>query len=229
MMNIPMMMKKLTKSSLMQKTLLTCFIAFAPLTVIFAAEPANLYIYKQALIQYHDSGQYQADIAQVVAQARAYLQQRLQQNNFGNRKPAIVLDIDETSLSNYNDLVRYDFGGTFGDIAAAEDQGKDPAIQPTLALFRFAKANHVAVFFVTGRYDTERKVTEMNLFQVGYQGWNGLILRTPNAYKVTAAAYKSAVREQLTQQGYDIILSLGDQSSDFQGGFVERGFKVPNP
>ena len=31
------------------------------------------------------------------------------------------------------------------------------------------------------------------------------------------------------QQGYTILLSLGDQESDLTGGYAERTFKLPNP
>jgi HAD superfamily, subfamily IIIB (Acid phosphatase) len=31
------------------------------------------------------------------------------------------------------------------------------------------------------------------------------------------------------QEGYTIILSVGDQESDLKGGYAERVFKLPNP
>ena len=33
----------------------------------------------------------------------------------------------------------------------------------------------------------------------------------------------------LVEQGYTILLTIGDQESDLAGGFAERGFKLPNP
>ena len=35
--------------------------------------------------------------------------------------------------------------------------------------------------------------------------------------------------KQLTEQGYTILLSIGDQQSDLDGGYAERTFKLPNP
>jgi len=194
-----------------------------------AAEPVNLNYTKQALIEYHDSGRYMADIQSVVNQAMSYLQARIQQKNFGGKKPAIILDIDETSLSNYSDLLALNFGGTPEEIALAEDRGQDLPILPTLRLFQFAKQNKIAVFFVTGRHDYERNVTLGNLFRVGYRGFDGLFLRTPNYYNATAIVYKTNIRQQIAQQGYDILLSLGDQVSDLKGGFADQTFKLPNP
>jgi len=30
-------------------------------------------------------------------------------------------------------------------------------------------------------------------------------------------------------QGYDILLTIGDQYSDLKGGYADKGFKLPNP
>ena len=34
---------------------------------------------------------------------------------------------------------------------------------------------------------------------------------------------------KLTEAGYTIVLSMGDQQSDLDGGYAERTFKLPNP
>jgi acid phosphatase len=197
--------------------------------LVFAKEPVNLAIVKQDLVQYHDSGQYQKDINHVVQQAVDYLKQRLQQNDFAGKKPAIVLDIDETSLSNYLDMLKLDFGGTLDEVIAAEDKGTDAAIQPTLTLYRYAKAHQVAVFFITGRYEYERQATMENLRKAGYENWDGLYLRSGKYEKVHAAIYKTAMRKQIAEQGYDIILNMGDQKSDLAGGVADKTFKLPDP
>ncbi len=41
--------------------------------------------------------------------------------------------------------------------------------------------------------------------------------------------YKTAMRKKITEQGYDIVLSMGDQYSDLVGGYDDAMFKVPNP
>ena len=35
--------------------------------------------------------------------------------------------------------------------------------------------------------------------------------------------------EEIAEQGYTVILSMGDQLSDLEGGYAERTFKLPNP
>ena len=41
--------------------------------------------------------------------------------------------------------------------------------------------------------------------------------------------YKSATRQYIESLGYEIVANLGDQFSDFSGGFDDRTFKLPNP
>jgi len=36
-------------------------------------------------------------------------------------------------------------------------------------------------------------------------------------------------RKQITEQGYSIVLNLGDQKGDLRGGYAEKAFKLPNP
>lgn len=197
--------------------------------VVWAKEPANLAQAKNAIIAYHDSGEYERDIEKVIAESMRYLKLALQQGIPQGKKPAIVLDVDETALSNYDDMVKMNFGGTLQQIIEAENKGQDPAILPTLKLYRFAKENKVAVFFVTGRKENERQITESNLKAVGYDHWDGLVLRNNNAAHETALNYKIAARSKIVADGYHIILTLGDQKSDITGLHAGKGFKLPGP
>ncbi len=195
----------------------------------YAVEPENIAITKQKAIQYHDSGEYNKDLESVDSSALEYLKQRVAANKNKKKKLAIVLDIDETSLSNYADMRAADFGGSIEQIQLAEDKGTDPAISPTLKLFQFAKANDVAVFFITGRFEQEREVTARNLEAAGYKNWNGLILRDGEYTKAPASVYKTAMRKKLESEGYDIVLNIGDQESDLRGGYSDKTYKLPNP
>jgi acid phosphatase len=196
-------------------------------TTLYAVEPENLSTAKKNILQYHDSGEYDNDITQVSNAALQYLKQRIAANQ--NRKLAIILDIDETSLSNYNDIRAADFGGSIEQIQLSEDKGTDPAINQTLKIFQFAKANHVAVFFLTGRHEQEREATAHNLQTAGYKDWDGLILRDGEYTKAPASTYKIAMRKKLVSEGYDIVLNIGDQESDLRGGYADKTFKLPNP
>lgn len=193
-----------------------------------AVEPTNLFITIQKLKKYHDSGEYEKDIDHVNAEALRYLKTRIANNHFKG-KPAIVLDIDETALSNYKNMEAMRFGGTLAQIREAIDRGEDPAIASTLKLFNYAKAHHLAVIFITGRLEEGRAVTITNLNNAGYHDWDKLVLRSNAQRHDHADVYKTAIRKELANEGYDILLNVGDQQSDLSGGYADKTFKLPNP
>lgn len=213
------------KTVLFLSTALFSFTAFADNNFI------NLDLYKKELTQYHDSGKYMNDIAQIDKQAENYLQQRVNQNNQSShpQKLAIVFDIDETSLSNYPNMSKLSFGGTIDMINANLAKAIDPAIQPTLELYRLAEKDKVAVFFITGRGTDLTDATIKNLQKTGYIQWNALYLRPENYHQPSIIPFKSSVRKEIVHQGYNIIIDIGDQQSDLQGGFADKTFKLPNP
>ena len=200
-----------------------------------SSAPANLGELKTELKRYHDSGQYERDLNAVAARAQAYVERRATQVE----RPALVLDIDETSLLNWGVMAANDFGyiangpcdelprGPCGQIAW-DTSGRATAIAGTLALYESARAHHVAVFFITGRREAERAATEANLRAIGYTQWDGLAMRPQDSHG-TSAAYKTEERGRIEAQGYRIIANVGDQESDLSGGHAERTFKMPNP
>ena len=180
----------------------------------------------KALRDYHDSGQYDKDLAAVDSTARAYLDYRLSCWPKKSRlRPAIVLDIDETSLSNYTGLSATGFTQVGNVINPVTATGK--AIQPTLALYQRARSKKVAVFFVTGRPPQIAGITALNLTNEGYdKGWDGLFTKPSSA---GTEDFKSSTRAAIEKQGYEIVSNVGDQESDLDGGHADHGFKLPNP
>ena len=196
--------------------------------------------YATPIRNYHDSGAYERDLVTVDAQASGFLSQRLKQlaaqrrrclkhkpaSQCKQRKPALVLDIDETSLSNYSYLEASDFKNATPSLAVAAVTATSPAIAPTLKLFNLAKRKHVGVFFITGRPEAIRSQTESNLTGAGYSGWKQLVM---NPGGTTVIAYKSGARAKIEGQGYRVLVNVGDQQSDLAGGHAVRAFKLPNP
>src|SRR2546426_87038 len=70
------------------------------------SQPANLGVLKLQLLDYKCFGAYDRDVTNVLAEAMAYVEYRAK----GSGKLALVLDIDETSLSNLPALLADDFG-----------------------------------------------------------------------------------------------------------------------
>lgn len=194
-------------------------------TLGYAKEPGNLATLKDQIIAYHDSGEYERDITKISREALAFVNSHF--SKF--KKPAIVFDIDETTLSNYQALRDLNFGGTLKDIQAKELLGNDPAIKPMLSLYQYAKDHHVAIFFVTGRPEIERAATMRNLREAGYSNWKALYLKPKSLAQKSAAIYKAAIRKKLTESGYTILANIGDQESDLTGGYAMKTFKLPNP
>lgn len=206
-------------------------LCFAFINKASYSEPANLSLLKAELVQYHDSGLYQKELTKVITNACQYIIQRAQANNKKPHKEklAIVLDIDETSLSSYDYIVKHDFA--FNKEAWHQHMLKADAtaIKPMLTLYKHALHNHVAVFFVTGRANSELKATEKNLTRAGFIHWSGLYTRPKHGNEPSVVPFKAGVRAKITKLGYVVIASIGDQISDGQGGYAEKTFKLPNP
>lgn len=196
-----------------------------------AKEPENLHKAKQAVILYHNSGEYDVDQKEVAQSAISFLAHRVSENLKlpEPEKLAIVFDIDETSLSNYKILLSLDFAYHSHVLLTELEQVDDPAINPTLKLYQFAKEKDVSIFFITGRPEKLRLDTEANLKLVGYTEWNKVFLKPDDYDKKSVIPYKSGARKSIEEEGYHIVVNIGDQWSDLAGGHSERVFKMPNP
>jgi predicted secreted acid phosphatase len=210
--------------------------------------PVNIDRVKGLLKDYHAKG-YDTDMQAVVTVAQRYVLSRAG----AAKRPAMVLDIDETSLSSWPEITANDFGfiqsggcdGPAGQACGFHEwirEAKAPVLSPTLELFNAVKKK-VAVFFVTGRRVADQGVTEENLNKAGYKAWAGIYLRPncdlgmktaekPCANERVVTAYKTAMRAEIEKR-YTIVANIGDQESDLDRDNPKRHsecvFKLPNP
>jgi len=195
----------------------------------------NVGTIKNLLREYHDK-HYNEDVAAVFTSAQKFVEE----NATRSKRPALVLDIDETSLTNWPNLAADDFGFVAGgscDLLPAGPCGfnqwilksQAAALTPAVTLFTAAKANGVAVIFITGRPDSQRDATIINLDRAGYDGWTELRTRHDHDDFPNVQAFKQAERIKVEAEGYTIIANVGDQQSDIDGGHGGCVFKVPNP
>lgn len=191
------------------------------------AEPANLTLLRKEVCEYHDSGRYQKDIQQVINKAKHYIKQQNTPNK--PHKMALVLDIDETSLSNYSSMIKQNFVASQRVIYKHIEAANDPAIKPTLNLYNYALNHGISVFFVSGRAQSLKNATVINLQRAGYKNWSGLYLRPEKYDSKSIIPFKSQARARIMAKGYTIIANIGDQYSDIKGGYAKKGFKLPNP
>lgn len=213
--------------------------------MILSDEPVpNFDVERYKLIEYGectgDNGCYWADLDAQYKRAETELK-----NEIATKKPgeklAIVMDIDETALSNWCEKRREDFGYIASLYRPYELTGTAVAIPGALRFFNEAREAGVAVFFITGRPGKqdphrshsdkdETEATAKNLEAAGFHGWQRLTLRTGEENHMPTIAYKSQERRKITADGYRIIMSLGDQWSDLLGSpQADVSVKLPNP
>ncbi|MFI5760673.1 HAD family acid phosphatase [Streptomyces sp. NPDC051563] len=158
-----------------------------------------------------DYATWQRDVSAVLDAARPGIEQRIAASPAGE-KPAIVLDIDNSSLE-----TDFHWFWTF----------PTPAIAQVRDLTRYANDRGVAVFFVTARPGIVYSLTERNLKAVGYPV-SGLYVRDLPALFGEVSAYKTAKRAEIEARGYTIIANIGNNESDLVGGHAERTVKLPD-
>jgi len=199
-------------------------------------QPANVGDLKTEAIAYYDGGAYLTNLQQAVAPAVAWINEQAPRVT----RPAVVFDIDETALSNWEAIKANDFGrvgaGSCDELPAGpcgwlawDLRAQSTVIPPTMAVFTTAKERGTAIFFITGRDESQRAATERNLHDAGYLGYERLIMEPTGAHYVSAADFKAPQRAQIEAQGHTIIANLGDQPSDLEGGHAERTYLLPNP
>jgi HAD superfamily, subfamily IIIB (Acid phosphatase) len=215
--------------------------------LILSGEPIpNFGVERYKLAEYGectgDSGCYWADLDAQYKRAEAELAKAITTKRLGS-KPAIVMDIDETTLTNYCELRREDFGFIESMTRPWEISPESSiAIPGALRLFNKAREAGIAVFFITGRpgkpdphvqyigVGDETAATARNLETAGFHGWAGLRLRNGNENHMPTIAFKTQERRLIAADGYRIIMSIGDQWSDLLGDpQADISIKLPNP
>jgi putative acid phosphatase of HAD superfamily subfamily IIIB len=174
----------------------------------------------------------------ITARTERYLKAKL--HHHGHGKPALVLDIDDTSLITYGYEISQGFGFTPASNLAYLQTHTLPAVFGMTTLANWANSHGITIFWITGRHESQRGFTSANLPAVGYQATDDtahLFMKpdaNPPAYLTcgltcTTIQYKSMTRGHIASMGYNILANMGDQFSDLKGGFADRSVKMPNP
>lgn len=192
-----------------------------------AQEIPNLTKVKKEVRNYYESGRWEKEVNEKFTQAAKILDEFE-----GDRtKAAIVMDIDETVLTSYPFLEKIDFAFN-AFLPQWSDwviKAKAPAIKSALRFYDKAVDMGFPVFFVTGRAEEYRGLSEKNLQSEGFKDYAGLIHRHPGLVNKPAAEAKSKARQNIERQGYEILLNIGDQRSDLDGGYAKHTILLPNP
>ncbi|MEV5505027.1 HAD family acid phosphatase [Streptomyces orinoci] len=183
---------------------------------------------------------YAKQVEGVEAKAKQQLEQVVKNAKHNKVKPAIVLDVDDTTLLTYNYELQQGFAFTPQSQDAYLKSTDMPAVFGMPKLVNWAQSKGITVFYVTGRDEHQRAWSVRNLKNAGYKPVADRAhfflknKKTPPAYlacgaKCTTIEYKSGTRKHIESEGYRIVANFGDQYSDLKGGYSERTYKLPNP
>ncbi|MGW7519109.1 HAD family acid phosphatase [Streptomyces sp. NPDC054796] len=178
----------------------------------------------------------------IAAEARRDLKKALAKEHESKRtkRPAVVVDVDDTTLLTYNFERRIGYHFTE---EAQDEYLRTTDMDPVFGmpkLLNWAREKGVTVFYVTGRAEHQRAWSMRNLKNAGYDAPADKAHfflkdeKNPPDYlecgaDCTTVEYKSGTRAHIESRGYDILGNFGDQFSDLRGGHAEKTYKLPNP
>jgi hypothetical protein len=185
---------------------------------------------------------YHNEMRKLVSGAKTYLDSQAQNHVF-SATPAIVLDVDDTTLNTYSYEIYSSFVYNPTTNADFVNAGVFPAVYYMPSLVRRAIHDGYTIFYLTGRPESQRAGTVANLVNDGYPAPDAahLFMRNKDASApaylpcdatppyCTTDDYKSMTRAHIESLGYDIVANFGDQYSDLSEGHEDRAYKLPNP
>ncbi len=198
------------------------------LTLFFSScsdekKPVNLSVAREEVKQYYKSGKFDEELDVVIEEAK---------NKFSNveikSNSVVIFDVDETALNNFELAEKMGFGYVYELNKKWNAEMKTPAIPQVKELYDYLLTKGVKIIFLTGRNFPEYEVTYENLKQAGYTQFDTLITQIGDERKMKALEFKSSKRIWLTEQGYKIIGTVGDQWSDLEGEYHGIQVKIPN-
>ncbi len=211
------------KSPRIYITILLAFFVTSCVTSDKTFQIMNLGDAKKIVQEYYESGNFDLECSKIIDRAISHLNEIKI-----NGKSVVVFDIDETALSNYQYTKEIGFGYIYKSWNDWQLKGTAPAIKNSKRLYDYLISKNIHVVFLTGREAEMREATRRNLIEQGYTKFDTLIVRSEAERNLSAASFKLQKRNELVKNGYDIIASVGDQQSDFEGGNTGYEIKLPN-
>jgi acid phosphatase len=186
-------------------------------------KPVNLTVAREKVKQYYESGKFDEELNAVIEEAK---------EKFSNVKfkdnSVVIFDVDETALNNYELAEMMGFGYVYEMNKKWNAEMKAPAIKQVKELYDFLLSKGAKIVFLTGRNLPEYEATYQNLMNKGYTVFDTLITQIGDETKMKAVDFKSTKRIWLTEQGYEIVGTVGDQWSDLEGEYHGIQVKIPN-
>ena len=171
------------------------------------------------------SAEYEASNIQTYVNAKSALDRALndvtwtaateQKDNFENKPPAIILDIDETVLNNVPFQARSIMDGQSyptGWLDWMLEESSD-AVAGVSGFLEYAQSKGVKIFYVTNRIAVAEDATRNNLKKLGLPldtDRDVLLMKDENGWTSDKVS-----RRKLVAKDYRILLLIGDQLGDF--------------
>ena len=171
------------------------------------------------------SAEYKASNIQTYVNAKSALDRALddlswtavieQKENFKNKPPAIILDIDETVLNNIPFQARSIISGQSYPIGWLEwmlEESSD-AVAGVSDFLEYAQTKGVKIFYVTNRIAVAEDATRNNIKKLGLPldtDRDVLLMKDENGWTSDKVS-----RRELVAKDYRILLLVGDQLGDF--------------
>ena len=184
-----------------------------------ATKPINLSISKQNIKEYYSSGKYDEELSIAIDKALKNFEEIEVKNNY-----AVIFDVDETALSNFQYVIKYDFGYDKESWNKWVISEKAEAIPQVKKLYDYLIDRNLKIIFLTGRTLNHYQATYNNLINEGYNIFDTLICKTEDEKKISNHNFKNEKRKILTLSGYKIIGTVGDQETDLTG--ENTGLKI---
>ncbi len=191
-----------------------------------SSEPAylvNLSFVKDAVIKYHESGEFHRDAEKAVNEAIAQFDKITP-----SEKSVVIFDVDETALSNFEFNKEWDFGYVAKYFDMWVDSAKAPPVTEVLQLYNYLIDKNFRVIFLTARKENQYNATYSNLMNAGFTKFDTLIVKDKKYSGISAEIFKSDKRTMLSEKGYIIEGTVGDQWSDLNGGYHGIQVKIPD-
>ncbi len=186
-------------------------------------EIVNLTIAREKVKEYYTSGKFDKELTKVINESKEKFSKVEIKNN-----SVVIFDIDETALNNFGLAEKMGFGYVYKMNKEWNAEAKTPAFPQVKEFYDFLLSKGAKIIFLTGRNFPEYEATYENLKFAGYTVFDTLITQIGDEKKLGNGEFKTAKRIELTQKGYDIIGTVGDQWSDLEGEAHGIQIKIPN-
>ncbi len=151
-----------------------------------------------------------SSISEVLLSYIPYLEEEIKKPH--PKPPLVIFDVDDTLLDTSKISKKFPlFDG----------------IEPSISFYQYVKDLGYHTIILTARNEMKRDITINNLERYKVIDYDEIILRGKEDHTFSFGKYKLNKRNKLAEK-YTIVANVGDQSTDFEGGYNGKIIQIPN-